>query len=142
MDNLFVENPTWAIGIVIALFAIVVSYRQIDIRNKRSKIIQAVTEFKNSFAEIIHELKTTSEGAVFNLGGTIEEGHERAKTQLEVCLSGKGIRRLNKIWSQYKRDTKKYYAKISGHNQDPSSQWREEFISEINSMLQKVSKIT
>jgi hypothetical protein len=141
MGNIFAENPTWSLGIIFVLFGILAVHRLTVSRNKESKVIQAVADFKDSFSEIIHDLRTPFDGVVFQLDG-IQERHWLAKTQLELSLSRKGVKRLNKVWGQYKNMTQKYYAKISGHDQDPSSQWRIEFISEINSMLQKVSKIT
>lgn len=130
------------LGVLSLLFILLVRNKMAKDRNALQRIQKAIDGFNGCFVEIIHELKTTPKGVVFNLGGTIEEGHDIAKTQLEVCLNKRRVRRLNKIWSQYKNNTKKYYAKISGHDSDSSLSWRNEFISEINNMLKKVSKIT
>lgn len=54
MTNIFAENITWSIGIVISLFVIIAAHRLVLFRQKRNKIVEASEKFRNKIlAELV-----------------------------------------------------------------------------------------
>ena len=81
--------------------ALLIPLRLVKARQKETISKIDLTNFKDSFVEIIWELKTAKPDVIFQLPGFLEQ-HEKAKTRLEMNLGPKSAKRLNKIWKQYR----------------------------------------
>ena len=101
----------------------------------------ALNEFKTSFTDITFALRDAKPDVIFQLPEFLER-HERAKIKFEISLDPKEAKRLNKIWEQYRNNTKEYYSRLGGSVPSSSENWPKKFLREIEDMLDKISRIT
>ena len=60
MSNIFAENITWSIGIVIVLFGIFAAHRLVLYREKMNKRIEASEKFRNIILSVLEGLYPTT----------------------------------------------------------------------------------
>jgi hypothetical protein len=56
MGNLFADNPTWSIGILVGLFGIIAAHRLVSYREKRNNFNNAAKVFTNVFHGELKEI--------------------------------------------------------------------------------------
>lgn len=49
MANIFADNPTWSIGIIVGLFGVIAAHRLVSYRNKKDFFNKAAKEFSDTF---------------------------------------------------------------------------------------------
>lgn len=121
------------LGGLILLVSVWIAYRML----MRDIWKETYVYLKGSFDEIIWELKTAKPDVIFQLPGFLEQ-HEKAKTSIMLDLNRKNAKRFNKIWEQYRNNTKEYYSRISGLNSPTTENWPKNFMKEIKDMLKKI----
>jgi hypothetical protein len=109
MSNIFSENLTWSIGIIIGLFGIIAAHRLVSFRENRKSMISASSELMSVFAPSIARI----DAAIKHVGNLdspevnefLKENFENHSTAIEKfrrrIASKRDRKAFEEAWKEY-----------------------------------------
>jgi len=110
MENIFFNNLTWSIGIIIGLFGIIAAHRLVSYRDKKNIFNAAAKEFSEAFIRVrdLLEIKPPTDPAVGNewqktyrLLKSFYNDHRAAVRKFEDSLPLKERTSFRECWNTY-----------------------------------------
>lgn len=126
-----------AAGLIMILIGIWLAIRY----ERYKKKMAPKNKFKDSFDDIMWELHEAKPDIKFQFTPSFLEQHAKAEKKLERIFTSKEAKKLNKIWEQYRKNTKKYYDYLCGEKSSPAINWPKRFLKEIEIMFKKIDGI-
>jgi hypothetical protein len=100
LENIFSENATWSIGIVVSLLGIIAVHRLVEARNIRQSMRQHVNTFKSSFKKQISNSRGIGKFYMGDMASSFSD-HESAVQEIIPVLPERYQRKLQKAWDEY-----------------------------------------